>query len=913
MKITTRHLITGMLLTLISSQSYGVSPYPGKITITQANGSTVAVTRVGDGFCNAMLTDDGYPLIYNPVSRNHEYAVCRDGKLECSGVAVTPVQTRSEAEKTFVATLDQRDLKAALDCMWISSRPDMTDDSSGMAGTPQRIVRINDVPTKGTLPVLVILVDFADKKFSDNAGTPDPAAYYDRFFHEKGFSEFGARGSAYDYYHDASCGRYDPQFHVYGPVQVSGSYKDYGGATGSEYTYKMVVEAVRLADAQYDVDFSKYDTDGDGKVDNVYCLYAGYGRADSGESESIWPHSYELHYKDATVSLDGVSVDRYTVSQQVNGQTHNPVGIGTFVHEFGHVLGLADHYNNSSSFGNLTNNVGHWDLMSSGSYNDNQNCPPTYSAFERYSLGWTEPVELDLKKPAPVEMTPYIETGQCYRVSVTSDDKEYFLIENRQQKGWDEFLPGHGIVVWHIEENQLIWDKNEPNADQSHQCVDIVEAARQYTTDGSSSDPFPGNAGVTSYSFTDWSSNPVFGFDWVDEVPGGNCRFLLTNSGYVLPSPRAEIVDIMGTSATLKWAASEFAKSYEITLKRDGQELLSRVINDSESTQFTELVPETEYMAVIKARLNSLSSDDQEVRFTTLPLQLEEKKAEALDAADVTESSFMARWNPMPGASAYSIVLYTTTHDGEGLLTHGFDEFSTSNPHLPEGWSVTEKQGRNENDFGQAAPSIRLRDENASLTVCVPGQKIDAIELWAYPNKAGLVLTAERFADGQWSEIWNYTAYDKRVITPNIETDGADSVRFVISREEGVTGGFILIDDITLHYVYDRFQPLRSIDVAAEGQDAFINLGEVYGYHIDGLDPDVVYGYDVCGIDGTRRSIPSDIIKVEDKGISGLKDAGMQESESVPAIYNLQGIRINRALRDLPEGIYIVNGKKVAI
>ena len=302
------------------------------------------------------------------------------------------------------------------------------------------------MPTTGKLPVLVILVDFADKNFSDNVGTPAPAAYYDRFFHQEGFSDFGARGSAYDYYRDASCGRYDPQFHVYGPVKVSGNYKEYGGSSGHENTYMMIDEAVRLADAQYDIDFSMFDTDGDGKVDNVYCLYAGYGRADSSDSESIWPHSYELHNRDATFDLDGVTFDRYTVSQQVNGQTDDPVGIGTFVHEFGHVLGLADHYNNSSKFGNPVNNVGNWDLMSSGSYNDNQNCPPTYSAFERYSLGWADLVELDLKTAAPIVMTPYIKTGQSYRVSVTPDDREYFIIENRQNEGWDEFLPGHGIV-----------------------------------------------------------------------------------------------------------------------------------------------------------------------------------------------------------------------------------------------------------------------------------------------------------------------------------------------------------------------------------------------------------------------------------------------------------------------------------
>lgn len=542
-----------------------------------------------------------------------------------------------------------------------------------------------------------------------------------------------------------------------------------------------------------------FDTDGDGKVDNVYCLYAGYGRADSSDSESIWPHSYELHNRDATFDLDGVTFDRYTVSQQVNGQTDDPVGIGTFVHEFGHVLGLADHYNNSSKFGNPVNNVGNWDLMSSGSYNDNQNCPPTYSAFERYSLGWADLVELDLKTAAPIVMTPYIKTGQSYRVSVTPDDREYFIIENRQNEGWDEFLPGHGIVVWHIEENQLIWDQNKPNADQNHQCVDIVEAAQIFTSTGSPSDSFPGSTGVTSFDFRDWNNSHVFGFDWVDEDTDGTCSFLISDSGYLLLSPVSEVSDIMGTSARLSWEAVELAKTYLISLSCGGEELYAESFDGAGSTLFKGLEPETDYVAHVMAKLNTLSSENTEICFTTLPIQIEEMKAVALDAADVTDVGFMARWNELPCANSYEIGLYTAIHDGEGVLAHGFDEFSTSNPRLPEGWTVTEKQGRNENDFGQAVPSIRLRDEGANLTVSVPGETIDAVELWVYPNKAGLILTAEKYSDGKWTEVWKHIAYDKRVITPRIETEGAEYVRFVVSREDGVVGGFVLLDDVTLY------------------------------------------------------------------------------------------------------------------
>ena len=176
--------------------------------------------------------------------------------------------------------------------------------------------------------------------------------------------------------------------------------------------------------------------------------------------------------------MDGVKIERYTVSQEVYGQSAVAVGIGTFVHEFGHVLGLADHYNNGSTASmGYTNNVGNWDLMASGSYNDDQNCPPTYSAFERYSLGWETPVELTATADSLVTLSPYTDDGQCYRVSVPNEKGEYFLIENRQQKSWDTYLPGHGVLVWHIDEDQSVWDNNQPNADANHQHVDIVRRA----------------------------------------------------------------------------------------------------------------------------------------------------------------------------------------------------------------------------------------------------------------------------------------------------------------------------------------------------------------------------------------------------------------------------------------------------
>lgn len=90
-------------------------------------------------------------------------------------------------------------------------------------------------------------------------------------------------------------------------------------------------------------------------------------------------------------------------------------------------------------------------------------------------------------------------------------------------------------------------------------------------------------------------------------------------------------------------------------------------------------------------------------------------------------TSFTAHWKAVPDADGYDVAIYTRTHDAHGKTGTGFDNFTTSSPNLPEGWSITPKQGRNDNTYGQAAPSIRLRADSASLVVAVPGNRLSIV------------------------------------------------------------------------------------------------------------------------------------------------------------------------------------------
>lgn len=903
-----------------------IPSYPGKMTVKQADGTELSIQLIGDEYGHMAMTADGYPLLFNASTRNYEYAVVVGGELKASGMAATDKAHRPAAARQLLASVDKPKAMDLFSAQWTKARSEAAAARTATFGvkSPARTVRISDVPTIGKHDVLVILVQFSDTKFTDDGVMSDPVDYYDRFFHEEGFSSHGGKGSAYDFYRFASKNQYDPQFKVYGPVTLSGKASDYAGSGGTALTYKLIQEAVPLVNSQYDVDFSTFDTDGDGVVDNVYCIYAGYGQADSGNSSTIWPHSSNLDLgtgRDRSFLVDGVKINRYTVSQEVNGQTHVPVGIGTFVHEFGHVLGLADHYNNgpTASMG-YTNNVGKWDVMASGSYNDDQNCPPTFSAFERYSLGWETPVELSTTADSLVTLSPYEETGQCYRVSVSGKTNEYFLLENRQQQLWDAYLPGHGLLVWHLDEDQSLWDQNQPNADASHQHVDIVEAGRTVSMNGLPTDPFPGAANVRNFSFTDWKGRNSFGFEWVDEDADGQISCILSNSNYRLPSPKVEVDSLMGTSACVKWGESHLATAYDVMVFKGNTMVDSITTTAPGKTTFTGLEPETTYAARVVAKLSTVRSDTVSVDFTTLQRQIEEQKPEVLAATDVTKTSFTAHWKAVPDADGYDVAIYTRTHDAHGKTGTGFDNFTTSSPNLPEGWSITPKQGRNDNTYGQAAPSIRLRADSASLVVAVPGNRIDSVSFWHYESTPGLVLNIDKCVDGTWSSLWQYQAEQKASQSVQLYAGEADSLRFVLTRTEGTTGGYALLDDVYLSYLFDRYTWKQTIATAETGSNAFVvaDDGTTLGYTVSGLQPQNVYAYSVQARLGDRLSIVSDTIGVDTTGVIDAIRALPFAANDV-AIYDLQGRLVTtlpngtNAAAVLPKGIYIAGGRKFVV
>lgn len=293
----------------------------------------------------------------------------------------------------------------------------------------------------------------------------------------------GATGSIHQYFYDQSWGQYDMEIDVYGPVTVSHNASYYGSNDWNgddQHPDELVKEACQLAHNECGADFSKYDSDNDGKVDWVVILYAGKGEADGGASTTIWPHQYELSYTGMDFQLDGKTVDHYCCLNEIDGQTGARCGIGTFCHEFSHVMGLPDFYaTNQASHRTL----GSWDIMDYGPYNNYGNTPPNYSAYERWFMGWIEPTLLNtacsVTLPALQDSKAaclITESGQGISDILLPLPSTFYLLENRQKKGWDAYIKSSGMMITKVQWSKTKWAQNTVNNTSSKLGVDIIEA-----------------------------------------------------------------------------------------------------------------------------------------------------------------------------------------------------------------------------------------------------------------------------------------------------------------------------------------------------------------------------------------------------------------------------------------------------
>lgn len=352
--------------------------------------------------------------------------------------------------------------------------------------------------TTDTLHVLVILVDFPD--FTFDQGAPNFVAATPQMFDSLLFSRGrNPTHSMTEYYFENSYGKLFLVGDVTRWYRMPQTYGYYcNGQSGFGFyprnAQKLVEDAIAAADPN--VNFAQYDNDGDGRVEGIFVVHAGIGAEEAGGSGSlIWSHQWSINPR----QVDSVFVSDYSMEpEETTGGRLIPIGV--FCHEFGHVLGLPDLYDIDYS----TNGIGDWSVMAGGSYNGGSRVPAQFDAWCKVTLGWVTPTNYvanaDSQTLARVEDNPQV--FRLWRGGAIGP--QYFLVENRQRKLFDRFLPGDGLLIYHIDETV------PGNWDENHRLVDIEQAdgLRQLNNSGSqgdAADPFPG---ATNNRTFDDLSNP---------------------------------------------------------------------------------------------------------------------------------------------------------------------------------------------------------------------------------------------------------------------------------------------------------------------------------------------------------------------------------------------------------------------
>ena len=334
-------------------------------------------------------------------------------------------------------------------------------------------------PAFGDLKCLVILIDFPDQQFSKD-GTRE---MFEARMNQENYSLFKHTGSVKDYFIKQSGGKFTPHFDVMGPIRMSRSMTYYGtddGATGYDIRPQEIVrEACKALDSQ--IDFAAYDYDKDGEVDFVYFFYAGYAQSQGAPSFTLWPHASSLEARNISLVLDDVKINRYACSSELSSNTGSDFdGIGSFVHEFSHILGLQDLYD---IFG-INIGMDAWSVMDKGCYNNNGFTPCNYSAFERYRLGWLEFEELALPQDGVV--LPELSSSNKAYVVRSKNENEFFILENRQRVNWDTYIAtpstslSGGMMITHVDYDPAVWSNNQINVTTGHPRLKIVPADNQF-------------------------------------------------------------------------------------------------------------------------------------------------------------------------------------------------------------------------------------------------------------------------------------------------------------------------------------------------------------------------------------------------------------------------------------------------
>lgn len=352
-------------------------------------------------------------------------------------------------------------------------------------GTPTATIKAgaaDRAPLRGAVRVAVVLADFSDRAMT--VSNQD----VERLFFSVGVMP---DGSVKEYFRDVTNNLIDLTGVVVGPVRLPATLAWYannnfgiGRPTGTPRANIMAQDAAVLADPL--VDFSTYDNDGNGMIDAFIVVHAGGGGESTGSPGDIWSHKWNLP-----------SVHNTDGGKRISGYLTIPedARIGVCAHELGHLLfGFPDLYDTDGT----SEGIGNWCLMAGGSWGGGGNVPVHPSAYCKANQGWATVTNVTVG--GTLSFPDVKNSKAVHRLwKDGAGGGEYFLVENRQQSGYDASLPAGGLLIWHIDEAQ------QTNTDENHYKVALEQADNLRQLElaqnrGDAGDAYPGSTGNTSFT-----------------------------------------------------------------------------------------------------------------------------------------------------------------------------------------------------------------------------------------------------------------------------------------------------------------------------------------------------------------------------------------------------------------------------
>jgi len=636
------------------------------LTFTQSDGSSITVRLVGDEWFSTYITMDGYTL-ERSINGDFYYKT----SLAVSNVMAHNQNARTQAELNYIA--------ANANNMMLSGKAVAEQQAAGARKAPARKAG-TQVPQKGSPNIPVILVSFSDYALRSST----PVATFEKQFNTN-------TKSALQYFTDQSNSQFTPKFDILGPVTLSKTRAYYGAKTSSANDAKPGSMAAEAVKALTNVDFSKYDNDGDGACDVVIILYAGPGEAQGATSNSIWPHQWNLssayYYGQSdynSFTQNGVTINKYACFCETRGSSDYSTtidGIGTFCHEFGHCLGLPDFY--VTDYNHSQYCIGNWSIMNSGSYLNSSQTPAGYTAYEKEFMGW-------LTIPTAVANTQYtlnsLGSSNCNAVRIynSADANEYYILENHPKTGWYAYQGGSGMLVNHVTYSASAWSGNTVNNNSSLLRMSIIPADNNMSSSSEAGDcyPYNGNNKLTNTSTpTAWLYNgttKLMGKPITEITKNSDgtisfwyCKDFVKNVPVINNVPQS---DIKLEEFTVSWNTVENTLTYGIEITdASGNTVASQTGLEVTTYKATDLKPNTTYTVKVNATYT-----DGTVSAWSAAKQVTTKSNPTMQATDETKvdkTSFTAKWNALDNVTSYTLhVRRMGLTNYEELLHETFDK-----------------------------------------------------------------------------------------------------------------------------------------------------------------------------------------------------------------------------------------------